>query len=380
MGRAEEIFERMKRGGEAALDEIVAARETDKAWVDFQRPMEDGRSSSFHETDRTFLSRAISGFANSEGGIIVWGVDAGADDVKKPIHNISRFVRWLDNNASGLSIPAHPKIQNHAVHTGSGEGFAVTLIPRSNLIPHRAASDELYYMRRDSSFVSVPHRVLSWMFNQQHRTSMAPEHTELSTNVRFKIFKKPWYWGKDLPTATKVSATSTLIALCALWFTAEQASQARHHARLSVKPFIFVAFYWSGGEAGWRTGNQGLGPAQIRWFKVLVDGQLQRDWHAVIEKIGIPAPYKILSQAVYFPGLLVPVGGPGRLFWLGSPAAEILYRERSRITIQVCFCSLYEECWQSSSRQVKSADEQLVRESTCSDKPPFTFTVRGKTP
>jgi Putative DNA-binding domain len=133
--------------------------------LDFQRPTGDGRWTGLHGDDLNILSRAISGFSNSEGGVIVWGVDATVADAKKPIDNVSRFVRWLDNSVSGLSIPAHPKIQNHAIRIGSGDGFAVTLIPRSNLTPHRASSDDQYYMRRNSNFVPIPHRVLSLMFN-----------------------------------------------------------------------------------------------------------------------------------------------------------------------------------------------------------------------
>lgn len=128
-----------------------------------------------HENDRNNLAKAISGFGNSEGGVIVWGVDASRDmdyaDVvarsKMPIENVARFISWLEGSISGRTIPAHPGVQNRAIDTGAGNGFVLTLIPKSNLTPHQSIYDSRYYMRAGSAFLPVPHSVLAAMFGRR---------------------------------------------------------------------------------------------------------------------------------------------------------------------------------------------------------------------
>ena len=168
MGRAEEIFEKLKREGEAAIDEFIVARQSEELYLDFKRSADNGRGPRvLHENDRNNLAKAISGFGNSEGGVVVWGVDASRDidfaDVaraKTPIENVGRFVSWLEGSISGRTLPAHPGVKNHAIDADAGTGFVATLIPQSNLTPHQCIFDSRYYMRAGSAFLPVP--ILFW--------------------------------------------------------------------------------------------------------------------------------------------------------------------------------------------------------------------------
>jgi Putative DNA-binding domain len=175
MGRAEEIFERLKIDGESAIDEFILNRQSEELYLDFKRSADNGRGPRvLHSTDRDNLAKAISGFGNSEGGVIVWGVDASIDfdhaDVaraKFPIENVARFKSWLEGSVSGRTVPAHTGVQNYAVEGEDGRGFVVTLIPKSELAPHQSVFDSRYYMRAGSSFLPVPHSVLAGMFGKR---------------------------------------------------------------------------------------------------------------------------------------------------------------------------------------------------------------------
>jgi hypothetical protein len=80
MGRAEEIFEKIKDQGEAAIDEFILVRQSEELYLDFKRSADNGRGPRvLHENDRNNLAKAVSGFGNSEGGVIVWGVDTSVD-------------------------------------------------------------------------------------------------------------------------------------------------------------------------------------------------------------------------------------------------------------------------------------------------------------
>jgi len=75
VGRAEDLFELIVARGEQAIDELIDARASEELFLDFKRSADNGSGRALHNSDRANLERAISGFGNSEGGVIVWGVD-----------------------------------------------------------------------------------------------------------------------------------------------------------------------------------------------------------------------------------------------------------------------------------------------------------------
>src|SRR5688500_10404814 len=102
MGQAEDLFHRIVKGGNKAIEDFIEDRQSEELFLDFKRSADDGKGKKLHETDRTNLSKAISGFGNSEGGVIVWGVDCRDDpshgDIarcKIPIDIPKRFVSRL---------------------------------------------------------------------------------------------------------------------------------------------------------------------------------------------------------------------------------------------------------------------------------------------
>lgn len=70
---AEDIFEQIKQNGESEIDKFILDREVENLFLDFKRSATNGAGSKLHRDDRKNLAKAISGFGNSEGGIIVWG-------------------------------------------------------------------------------------------------------------------------------------------------------------------------------------------------------------------------------------------------------------------------------------------------------------------
>lgn len=190
MGRAEEIFQKLKREGEAAIDEFILIRQSEELFLDFKRSHDGGKGKRLHDRDLNNLAKAISGFGNSEGGVIIWGVEASPDiddaDVAKarmPIVNVARFVSWLEGTVSGRTVPAHIGVQNHAIDIGSGNGFVATLIPKSERVPHQAIPEEKYYMRAGSNFMPVPHGVLAGMFGRRPQPILFEEYTSKAVKV-----------------------------------------------------------------------------------------------------------------------------------------------------------------------------------------------------
>jgi hypothetical protein len=79
MSRAKDIFENFRSQGPAALDDLIVDREPESLFLHFKRSPGNGSSRVLADEDSKNLCKAISGFANSSGGVIVWGVDCRRD-------------------------------------------------------------------------------------------------------------------------------------------------------------------------------------------------------------------------------------------------------------------------------------------------------------
>jgi hypothetical protein len=75
MGRAEELFNRICDGGIAEVLRMISAPVVEELFLDYKQSSTILPSRKLSDEDRKNLAKAIAGFANSEGGVIVWGVD-----------------------------------------------------------------------------------------------------------------------------------------------------------------------------------------------------------------------------------------------------------------------------------------------------------------
>ena len=175
MERAKELFEKIKSEGKSAIEEFIFTHKAEELFLDFKRSADNGNGQRLHQNDRNNLAKAISGFGNSEGGVVIWGVDCSKDfngsDVAKaeyPITSVKRFVSWLEGTISGCTIPPHTGVQNHPIEIDSkGNGFVVTYIPKSEHAPHQEIQSRRYFIRAGSDFIPTPHDVLAGMFGKR---------------------------------------------------------------------------------------------------------------------------------------------------------------------------------------------------------------------
>lgn len=175
MGRAEDIFERISLEGEAAIDDFILTRKSEELFLDFKRSADNGGGGRLHENDRKNLGRALSGFANSEGGVILWGVDCRREDggadvarVKYPLIDSAAFVSWLEGAVSGCTLPVCPGVRSISIsRSDSVAGFAATYVPKSTRAPHQELAKGGYYIRAGSDFFPTPYGVLAGLFGKR---------------------------------------------------------------------------------------------------------------------------------------------------------------------------------------------------------------------
>jgi len=175
MSRARELFDRLRQGGTTALDALIADREPESLFLDFKRSEDDGKGGKLANSDNKNLSKAISGFANSSGGVVVWGVDcrrdASGNEAARPhcVVDAKGFETKLQSAVSRATMPAFSGVEFRAFVQADGNpaGFVAMYVPQSFIGPIRGLVGEQYYIRAGSDFVPAPHDVLAGMFGRK---------------------------------------------------------------------------------------------------------------------------------------------------------------------------------------------------------------------
>lgn len=182
MSRAEDIFQKLIYFGEDALDEFIRNRQTEELFMDFKRADSTGKHGwALCNDDRRNLAKCISGFGNSEGGVIVWGVECSRDvdvgdvaQAKIKVENVHRFLSWVESAISGCTIPSHNKVRNHIISCDKdGNGYLATYIPRSEVAPLMTTIGNHIFIRSGSNNVPAPYAVIAGMFGRRPQPNVA---------------------------------------------------------------------------------------------------------------------------------------------------------------------------------------------------------------
>ena len=146
---------------------------------------------------------------------------------------------------------------------------------------------------------------------------------------------------------------ATLVGLCALCVSAYTAHVQRQQVRAAVWPIL--EFDSSNGPIQFTLANKGVGPAIIKHVSVKVDDQPVKNWAEVLEKILGPGYHpgeeSDMSGRVFSAGesmnVFTPHGEANNPipFEKSNPLWAKLNTGRSRVTIEICYCSTLDECW-----------------------------------
>lgn len=125
--------------------------------------------------DRKNLAKTISGFANSNGGIVVWGVDCrknsdGIDCASEivEIENAKQTLSKLNEYTGRSTVPIVDGVRNRLIITTDPKGILITLVPESDKGPHMAKLGEnRYYKRSGDSFYKMEHFDIADMFGRR---------------------------------------------------------------------------------------------------------------------------------------------------------------------------------------------------------------------
>src|SRR5262245_48240747 len=129
--RASDLYHRICADGEVSIDEFIATCKSEELFLAFKRSSVNGANVRLSQIDRDNLVKAICGFGDSAGGVVIGGIDCsrgqdGADvaRMKVPIVGPYRYASWLNGAVSGCTIPPHNGVLNTPIpDTGGASGF-----------------------------------------------------------------------------------------------------------------------------------------------------------------------------------------------------------------------------------------------------------------
>ena len=182
MNRASELFDKLrtfkqKKDGVSPEQQLMAycndvLGEAERLHFDFKEKR-DRRVSTLHDDDRLNIAKAVSGFANSAGGVLIWGI-ADKTLKPKPISDVQNFLSRILETATSVCDPLVLNIDGEWISSDddADEGYAFLYIPESDLPPHRVISKlkaikNHYYQRSCDSFRVATHTQLEDMFGRR---------------------------------------------------------------------------------------------------------------------------------------------------------------------------------------------------------------------
>lgn len=149
----------------AVVETFVRERRPEDLYLDFVEK-KDSSKAQLSDDDRRNYAKAISGFAHSDGGLLVWGIaarkerkgDPESPDVasaNKPIANIKAFHTNLNDYLRLATTPPVDGVRNILVlqNQKHERGYLVTYVPIGLNPPYRASiCNNNFYKRAGSTF------------------------------------------------------------------------------------------------------------------------------------------------------------------------------------------------------------------------------------
>lgn len=161
----------------AAIIQYISQRQEENLQLEFKTV---GIVDLSSRDDRKNLAITMSSFANSSGGLIVWGViakknaegiDCAVDRLE--IAPLPQFMSQLTRFAGDALSPRAEGVKHRAIFVNADAGFALTLVPESASGPHMAKlGEDRYYKRSGDSNYKMEHYDLEDMFGRRQKPSL----------------------------------------------------------------------------------------------------------------------------------------------------------------------------------------------------------------
>jgi hypothetical protein len=134
-----------------------------------------------------------------------------------------------------------------------------------------------------------------------------------------------------------VALSALLIGLVTAFTSIYSAYVDREYARASVWPRLEIFRSFNGNSFSYSVSNNGTGPALIKYAKVQDGSKYIKTWKEI-------EAFQNIRQSHISNRTLSPQNSITPVSYKGDDA-KALVKADDLISIELCYCSIYEECW-----------------------------------
>lgn len=151
-----------------------------------------------------------------------------------------------------------------------------------------------------------------------------------------------------------ISVFALAVSVFALAIGAWQTRLMQSQARASVWPYLAIGYTYSSNVDSngfiWTIDNNGVGPARVQSVTVRLDDKPMRNWDEVIAALGMREHASTATTS--FAGAVIPPNANRETTVAavrvhGRELATLFKDAIPRFKMDICYCSVYDDCWVS---------------------------------
>lgn len=161
------------------LEQMISGGEAESLYYECKAPSDPkvGKDTRLH------LAKACSGFANTNGGIIIYGMSttkhghSGLDVMTQlePIGNVKSFAQQIENAIPSLTTPSFMcSVKVVRQNASDTRGIVLVHIPKAQSDPVQSNVDSLFYYRSGDDFVVAPYEMIKRLFAATESPDLLP--------------------------------------------------------------------------------------------------------------------------------------------------------------------------------------------------------------
>lgn len=161
-----------------------------------------------------------------------------------------------------------------------------------------------------------------------------------------------------------VAVMAVVIGVCTMFVYIYQARIMSKQMHASVLPLVQTNLHIRPNEVALMINNKGVGPASIKSAALLVDGVRYTDSQKNMDSMAFVLTGKknLLSGYTNIRERVISANEEVRYIEITDTASITLFRkalENHTFNIEICYCSVYGDCWKLLSGKTEACDECL---------------------
>ncbi|KYG02595.1 hypothetical protein BE21_54740 [Sorangium cellulosum] len=175
MDNAESLFRKLDL---AYVQQEMIGKAFENNWLECKEKQRPDQG-PLDQGDKSNFAKALSGFANTSGGVLILGLEARKDndDIDqivgiKPIKELKKVESALRELESRVVERMVAGVEYLPIATAGDEGLIAVYIPQSERPPHRSQIDNKFYLRAGGVFSAMPVSLIEDLFARRLRPAL----------------------------------------------------------------------------------------------------------------------------------------------------------------------------------------------------------------